>query len=119
MSSHPVYRLLAPDEVIRFRTEGVDIEDPNSYKSYENSSTLVRRCRNGYDITYVEQLMREITNSSDRAKYLADGCAAEVMLLDQTGWHRGKVKLELIFYPEAPQTQPADTHNETLDLLSS
>ncbi|HIK26292.1 MAG TPA: hypothetical protein IGP91_11695 [Thermosynechococcus sp. M46_R2017_013] len=116
MSSHPVYRLLAPDEVIRFRTEGVNVEDPNSYK---NSSTLVHRWRDGYDIAYVEQLMREIANSSDRAKYLADGCAAEVMLLDQTGWHRGKVKLELIFYPEAPQTQPADTHNETLDLLSS
>ncbi|MFN4196216.1 MAG: hypothetical protein ACK4HM_10400 [Thermosynechococcus sp.] len=41
------------------------------------------------------------------------------MFLDQTGWHRGKVKLELIFYPEEPQTQPAAPRNETLDLLSS
>ncbi|AXY68200.1 hypothetical protein D3A95_09165 [Thermosynechococcus sichuanensis E542] len=110
MSTRP--RLLSPDEVIRFKTQGLDTED-------QNSANLVQGYRNGNDIAYVKQLMREITSSSERVKYLADGCAVEVVFLDQMGWHRGKVKLELIFYPEEPQPQPAPSRNETLDLLSS
>lgn len=114
MSTRP--RLLASDEVIRFKTQGVDAED-------QNSANLVQGYRSGNDITYVKQLMREITSSTSSApiiaKYLAEGCAVEVILLDQTGWHRGKVKLELIFYPEEPQTQPAPSYSETLDFLSS
>lgn len=113
MSTRP--RLLSADEVIRFKTQGVDTED-------QNSANLVQSYRSGNDIAYVKQLMREITSSSSAshiAKYLADGCAVEVVLLDQKGWHRGKLKLELIFYPEEPQPQPAPSRNETLDLLSS
>lgn len=106
------FRFLSPDEVIRFRGQGSNSE-------VQNSAILVSSCRNGNDITYVEQIMREISSQSHTVNYLVQGCAVEVVLLDRVGWHRGKVKLELIFYPEEPQLQPAPSRNETLDLLSS
>ncbi|WP_460192960.1 hypothetical protein [Thermosynechococcus sp. FA-CM-4201] len=106
------FRFLSSDEVIRFRGQGISYED-------QNSAILVNSCRNGNDITYVEQIKREISSQSQTVNYLVQGCAVEVVLLDRTGWHRGKVKLELIFYPEEPQTQPVATCNEALDLLSS
>lgn len=91
------FRFLSSDEIIRFRGQGSSYED-------QNSAILVSSCRNGNDITYVEQIMREISSQSHTVNYLVQGCAVEVVFLDQAGWHRGKLKLELIFYPE--ETQP-------------
>ncbi|WNC30187.1 MULTISPECIES: hypothetical protein [unclassified Thermosynechococcus] len=92
--------VLDREEVIRF----IPNEDDNSRIIYKHRNT---------DITYPEEFLKLIFNDARLIPPLVRSCSARVMMLDKTGWHKGRVRLEIVFYPdeENPNINVSDELN--------
>ncbi|WP_299044145.1 hypothetical protein [uncultured Thermosynechococcus sp.] len=88
------HHILDREEVICFLTN-----------QCENSRII---CKELKDTTMCsEELLKNLYDCDWRYLRVIQGAAAKVMMLDKTGWHRGTVRLELVFYPDK---ETADTN---------
>ncbi|WP_298617683.1 hypothetical protein [uncultured Thermosynechococcus sp.] len=87
-------RLLDREEVIRFLPD--ECRRSKAIREMLNSSAV-----------YPAEFLWFIYRNPDAIPPLLEGAVARVMMLDKTGWHRGTVRLELVFYPDK---ETADTN---------
>lgn len=89
---------LDPDEVIRLDPENVEINKVLAQYFAQK-------------VFHPKDLILSLSKSFEFSELLMRGVAFEVMYLDKPGWQKGKVKLELNFYPDTnarPSSSPLD-----------